>query len=306
MMNLVRPNRRIAGARWRTAFPVLSSLALAACYQTPEWADPYQWAHEASHYVNSAVHDMRTRKIAPDPTVTGDPLAPVEAPAMPQKMAPEPKQQMAARKATEPAKRKPAKEAPKPAPETAAATPENSAPQPKMPTPDPDPKPAPPTMAAAPPPTAATADPDAMPMADPRSVEQQSLPPTDDAPTGSEKSAPSKPFMKEEKAAEVTPPPAAPAKAKPSKPDYAIHLASYRKMKTVRKEWERLVKAHPEHLMGLRVRVSKVTLGSGRGTFLRLKAGPLPSRPFAKELCASLQKQGLYCAVMRFTGRSLG
>ena len=286
--------------------PVLSSLALAACYQTPDWADPYQWAHEASYYVNSAIHDMRTRKDAPEPTVTDDPLAPVEAPAITQKMAPEPKQQMAAKKATEPAKQMPAKEAPEPAPEMAGATPENSAPHPKKPAPDPDPKPAPSTMAAAPPPTAATADPDAMPMADPRSVEQQSLPPTDDAPTGSEKPATSKPAMKEKEPAKAKPPRAGPVQAKPTKPDFAIHLASYRKMKTVRKEWERLVKAHPEHLMGLRVRVSKVTLGSGRGTFLRLKAGPLPSRPFAKELCASLQKQGLYCAVMRFTGHSLG
>lgn len=88
--------------------------------------------------------------------------------------------------------------------------------------------------------------------------------------------------------------------------EYAVHLASYRKIKTVQKEWTRLVNAHPEHLMGLRLRVSPVDLGSNRGTFLRLKAGPLPSRDFANKLCRSLKKKGLYCAVMRFTGQQLG
>lgn len=87
---------------------------------------------------------------------------------------------------------------------------------------------------------------------------------------------------------------------------FAVHIASYRTMKGLQKDWPRLVRAHPEFLFGLRVRVTSVDLGPQKGEFYRLKVGPLPSRKFAKELCRSLRQRGLYCAVMRFTGRRLG
>lgn len=87
---------------------------------------------------------------------------------------------------------------------------------------------------------------------------------------------------------------------------FAVHLTSYRTMKGLRNDWPRLVRAHPEFLFGLRVRVTSVDLGPQKGEFYRLKAGPLPSRKFAQELCRSLRRRGLYCAVMRFTGLRLG
>lgn len=86
-------------------------------------------------------------------------------------------------------------------------------------------------------------------------------------------------------------------------PPYAVHITSYKKRSNVGKDWKRLVGAHPEQLMGLRVRVTPIDLGPPRGRFYRLKAGPLPSRQFANDLCRSLRRRGLYCAVRRFTGQ---
>ena len=87
--------------------------------------------------------------------------------------------------------------------------------------------------------------------------------------------------------------------------EFAVHLASYREMRNLRNDWKRMVKRHPEFLLGLEARVATVDLGPAKGTFHRLKAGPLPSRAFARRLCRSLRDRGLYCAVMRFTGRQL-
>lgn len=87
--------------------------------------------------------------------------------------------------------------------------------------------------------------------------------------------------------------------------EFAVHLASYREMKNLRNDWKRMVKRHPEFLMGLKPRVATVDLGPTKGTFHRLKAGPLPSRKFATRLCKSLRDRGMYCVVMRYSGRQL-
>lgn len=97
-----------------------------------------------------------------------------------------------------------------------------------------------------------------------------------------------------------------PSDAEAESSAFAVHIASFRTMRGVRKAWPRLVRAHPEFLYGLRARVTHVDLGPKKGRFYRLKAGPLPSRAFAKELCKSRRKRHLYCAVMHFTGRKLG
>lgn len=96
---------------------------------------------------------------------------------------------------------------------------------------------------------------------------------------------------------------AQPVRRQSADPPYAVHITSYKKRSNVGKDWKRLVGAHPEQLMGLRVRVTPIDLGPPRGRFYRLKAGPLPSRQFANDLCRSLRQRGLYCAVKRFTGQ---
>ena len=287
----VDPRPRSASARRLAAvFPVL--LALSACYQTPHWADPVHWAHEASYQVNTAIEEMKkeAERHRQAKAMPKDPLTPAQAPTMAEKK-PKP--------VTAPEPDKPVKKASKKPSKPTVAMAETK------------PPPLAPAKVAKPP--RKTAEP---PLADPRAVETEALPGLPETPKSMTDKAPAKaaakiPAKPPAKAAMAEKAPATGPKEKKSRIDmaeveYAVHLASYRKIKTVRKEWTRLVDAHPEHLMGLRLKVGTVELGPRRGTFLRLKAGPLPSRGFAKKLCQSLKKKGLYCAVMRFTGRQAG
>jgi len=84
-----------------------------------------------------------------------------------------------------------------------------------------------------------------------------------------------------------------------------VHLASYQHLASLRNEWSKMVRSHPEFLMGLKARVATVHLGPKRDKYHRLKVGPLPTQKLAERLCRSLKSRGLYCAVAKFTGRSL-
>lgn len=130
----------------------------------------------------------------------------------------------------------------------------------------------------------------------PISVQTEELPPEHDPPRADEES----------KRARATAPKRAVDAPRAAAPAFAVHITSYRTLAGARKDWKRLVDRHPEQLFGLRARVSTIDLGPPRGRFYRLKAGPLPSRRFAKKLCGSLRRRGLYCAVMRFTGQPIG
>lgn len=88
-------------------------------------------------------------------------------------------------------------------------------------------------------------------------------------------------------------------------PAYAVHITSYRSFNGARRDWKRLVRRLPEQLFGLRARVAQVNLGPPKGVYYRLKAGPLPTRQFARKLCGSLRRKGMYCAVMKFTGQPI-
>lgn len=257
-------------------------LVLSACYQTPDWADPVEWAHEASYQVNSAIQEIKKRRRESDmrgAASARDPLTPAEAPPAPVEKEAEPPKAMEATTPVKPpahllVKKPPEKVAP-PAPKPASAP---------MPTKEPAE-----TVAAA-------------AMEDPRAVEKQALESAPEPPQAEMPAPAAEAAEKQPSKSKAT----KPARTSMAETEYAVHLASYRKVKTVQKEWARLVNAHPEHLMGLRLRVAPVDLGPDRGKFLRLKAGPLPGRDFAKKLCRALKKKGLYCAVMRFTGRQLG
>jgi len=87
---------------------------------------------------------------------------------------------------------------------------------------------------------------------------------------------------------------AAKAPAKPSGPQPAVHLASYRSAKQAESGWLQIKRAHGKTLGALDHEISKVRLGS-KGTYYRLKAGPLPSVSQAKSLCAQLKKRRQFC-----------
>ncbi|MGB0682476.1 MAG: SHOCT domain-containing protein [Magnetovibrionaceae bacterium] len=86
------------------------------------------------------------------------------------------------------------------------------------------------------------------------------------------------------------------AMAKPSSgPRPGVHLASYRSEKAARDGWAQLKKNHPQQLGSLSMDIARVNMGAGKGTFYRLKAGPLTSASAAKDLCSQLKRRRQYC-----------
>lgn len=82
--------------------------------------------------------------------------------------------------------------------------------------------------------------------------------------------------------------------AKPAGPQPAVHLASYRSAKQAETGWKQIVRAHGQVLGSLEHEVSRVQLGS-KGTYYRLKAGPLQSVSEAKSLCSQLKRRRQFC-----------
>ena len=79
-----------------------------------------------------------------------------------------------------------------------------------------------------------------------------------------------------------------------SGPQPAVHLASYRSAKQAENGWKQIMRAHGNLLGKLEHEVSQVKLGS-KGTYFRLKAGPLQSVTDAKSLCTQLKRRRQFC-----------
>jgi tetratricopeptide (TPR) repeat protein len=82
--------------------------------------------------------------------------------------------------------------------------------------------------------------------------------------------------------------------ARPSGPQPGVHLASYRSERQAQSGWSQIRRAHSQLLDGLEPEISRVTLGS-KGTYFRLKAGPLPSTAEANSLCRELKQRRQFC-----------
>ena len=74
----------------------------------------------------------------------------------------------------------------------------------------------------------------------------------------------------------------------------AVHLASFRQQGAAERGWAALSKRYPE-LSGMQPSIERVDLGTTKGVFYRLKAGPLPSNGAAKDLCSRLKAKRQYC-----------
>jgi len=81
---------------------------------------------------------------------------------------------------------------------------------------------------------------------------------------------------------------------KASGPQPAVHLASYRSAKQAENGWKQIMRSHGKLLGELEHEVSRVKLGS-KGTYFRLKAGPLQSVTEAKSLCSQLKRRRQFC-----------
>ena len=94
--------------------------------------------------------------------------------------------------------------------------------------------------------------------------------------------------------------PAKPAKkvekseARPSGPQPAVHLASYRSSKQASRGWTQIKRTHKKLLGNLYHKITKVNLGK-KGIYYRLKAGPLESNAEAKSICRKLKRRRQFC-----------
>lgn len=84
------------------------------------------------------------------------------------------------------------------------------------------------------------------------------------------------------------------APPQPSGPQPAVHLASYRSAKQAESGWLQIKRAHGNVLGDIGHEVSRVEVGS-KGTYYRLKAGPLPSTTDARALCSKLKQRRQFC-----------
>lgn len=79
---------------------------------------------------------------------------------------------------------------------------------------------------------------------------------------------------------------------------YRIQLASFRDRDAVDRGWKAFLAKAPVLLVDLIPDVQEVDLGPERGTFFRLRAGPLRSREAAEKLCELLGEVDLECLVV--------
>lgn len=79
---------------------------------------------------------------------------------------------------------------------------------------------------------------------------------------------------------------------------YRIQLASFRDRDAVDRAWKAFLAKAPVLLVDLIPDVQEVDLGPERGTFYRLRAGPLRSREAAEKLCELLGEVDLECLVV--------
>lgn len=80
---------------------------------------------------------------------------------------------------------------------------------------------------------------------------------------------------------------------------YHVQLAATRSSKQASKEWERLKGKHMDLLGRLSLTINKVNLGSGKGLFYRLRAGPLADESKARKLCKKLAKRQVGCLMVK-------
>ncbi len=104
------------------------------------------------------------------------------------------------------------------------------------------------------------------------------------------------------KLAEIPPPPKArSAGTNPARGGklFRVQIASMRSRADTLGSWSRLKKAHPDLFGKLKLTVVRDDLGSVKGTYYRLQAGPLANAAAARSLCSRIKQRKLGCIVVR-------
>jgi len=77
-------------------------------------------------------------------------------------------------------------------------------------------------------------------------------------------------------------------------PQPGVHLASYRSQKQAERGWAQIRRAHQTIVGDMSHEVTRVNLGS-KGTYFRLKAGPVSSNGEARQVCSELKRRRQFC-----------
>jgi hypothetical protein len=83
--------------------------------------------------------------------------------------------------------------------------------------------------------------------------------------------------------------------------EFGVHLASYKNESQILPGWAVLQQRHPV-LQGLKPIVTEVDFQDGRGTFYRLKAGPLQAAAAAQSICAAIRSRSGFCQLDEYAG----
>ncbi len=139
---------------------------------------------------------------------------------------------------------------------------------------------------------------------------------SDGQPRPPEPQSPQKPQLPEPELAEPKAPPAA-APMPESKPDttvtetkvpapevvdlnksWRIQISAVKSEESAKAEWAQKQKEHPGLLSSLVLQVQKIKV-QGKGTFYRVRGGPLKDQNAARKLCADLQAKKVGCIVVK-------
>ena len=80
---------------------------------------------------------------------------------------------------------------------------------------------------------------------------------------------------------------------------YQVQLAAVRSPERAKSEWFRLKNKHADLLKNYSLKVVRADLGSSKGVFYRLRAGPIDGEGAAKKLCENLSKRKVGCLIVR-------
>ena len=80
---------------------------------------------------------------------------------------------------------------------------------------------------------------------------------------------------------------------------YQVQLAAVRSPERAKSEWFRLKSKHADLLKDYSLKVVRADLGSSKGVFFRLRAGPIDGEGAAKKLCENLSKRKVGCLIVR-------
>lgn len=131
-------------------------------------------------------------------------------------------------------------------------------------------------------------------------VEPKPVAPAAPAPVAEAPKAPApKPQPKPVARATPAPTPAPAAAVGDLSKSYRVQLAAARSENAVKSEWDKLQRRNTDLLGELDLQVTRIDLGSTKGVFYRLRAGPISNAAKAKALCERLKQRKLGCLVVK-------